>query len=241
VTLKNPNTANPTFTAPTLAKGAAPVTLTFSLTVKNKANATSLPSTVTVTVGTPLAPVAKAGANQTVASNTAVVTLNGSASTGATTFAWTQIGGSPVGLSGANTAIATFKAPTVNTLPAAVLTFKLTVTNAAGSSSQNVTVTVTPPSDTVAISLVEYRTAKQRLTVDATSSTQGVAGVLAAKLSMQAFDATGKTIGKPQAMPFNTTLGLYEVIVVGSVKPASVTVTSSYGGTASSGITLLRP
>jgi len=239
VVLKNPNTVNPTFTAPTVAKGALPVSLTFRLVVTNKAKAISAPSTVTITVGPPAPPVAKPGANQTVASATPVVTLNGTASTNATTFAWTQTGGPLVGLTGANTAIATFKAPTVNLLPSVVLTFKLTVTNTAGTSSATVTVTVVPPVDTVAISLVEYAVAQQRLTVDATSSTQATAKPAA--LTMQAFDANGKTLGKAQAMPFNATLNLYEVIVVGAARPTTVTVTSTYGGTASSAITRLKP
>ncbi|MBZ5536077.1 MAG: PKD domain-containing protein [Acidobacteriia bacterium] len=88
-------------------------------------------------------PVANAGLAQTVPSG-ALVTLNGSASTGTAplTFAWVQAAtdANQVLLTGANTANPTFTAPLL--AAPAVLNFTLTVTNSAGSSSASVTVTV---------------------------------------------------------------------------------------------------
>jgi hypothetical protein len=187
----------------------------------------------------PASPTANAGPNQSVASG-AVVTLNGAASSDpgglALTFAWTQTGGTAVALTVANTATPSFTAPIVGPGAAAVLTFQLIVTNSSGVSSAPATVTITVnpvASDVVAISLVEYRTSKQRLTVDATSSASPTA-----RLTMQAFDAAGNPQGPPQNMPW--TGALYEVILVGAQQPATVRVTSDHGGTATSAITRLR-
>ncbi len=87
------------------------------------------------------APVANAGANQTVAPGDAV-TLNGSASAdpdGDTlTFAWTQTAGTAVALTGANTATATFTAPAA----AGTLTFQLTVSDGALTATDTVDVGV---------------------------------------------------------------------------------------------------
>lgn len=83
-------------------------------------------------------PVANAGPVQNVTGG-AAVTLNGSA-TGATpmTFAWTQLSGPPVTLTGTNPA--TFTAP--SSAAGATLIFQLTATNSAGSSIATVTINV---------------------------------------------------------------------------------------------------
>ncbi|MCU1218817.1 MAG: hypothetical protein JWN42_14 [Candidatus Angelobacter sp.] len=184
-------------------------------------------------------PVANAGPNQSVPS-ASVVTLDGSASSdsagSALTFAWTQTGGTAVALSSNTAAQPTFTAPIVSPGAAAVLTFQLIVTNNSGTSSPPATVTISvnpTSSDTVAISVVEYRTSKQRLLVDATSSASP-----GAKLTMQAYDAAGK----PQGAAFTMTWtgAVYEVILVGAPQPATIKITSDHGGTASSGITRLR-
>jgi PKD domain/PQQ-like domain len=96
------------------------------------------------------APVASAGTNQTVSAAT-TVTLDGSGSTDpdgdVITYAWTQIGGASVALSGALTAKPTFVAPAVTSTTA--LTFSLVVKDATLSSTPaTVIVTVTPPSQT---------------------------------------------------------------------------------------------
>jgi len=185
------------------------------------------------------APVADAGPNQLVFSG-AAVTLNGTASVGATGFTWTQTGGPAVVLTGANTATPSFNAPIVNFgSPQTVLNFQLVVTNLGGTASApaGVTITVNPPAtDSVTISLVEYRIAKQRLQVDAASSALPTGTAI---MTMQAFDANHKPLGPPQNQPY-IGAGVYSVVVVGAVQPASVTVTSDHGGSVSSGITKLR-
>ena len=92
-------------------------------------------------------PVARAGADQTVASGDDV-TLDGSGSSGGggsiKSYAWVQTMGTPVTLIGAASAKASFVAPTVAN--ATDLAFKLTVVNDGGrADSSSTVVTVQPP------------------------------------------------------------------------------------------------
>jgi len=89
------------------------------------------------------APVANAGADQTVASG-AGVTLSGSATGNpAPSFSWAQTAGPAVTLSGASTATATFNAPIVAV--ATSLTFTLTATNGVSpDGTDSMVVTVNP-------------------------------------------------------------------------------------------------
>ena len=92
-------------------------------------------------------PVARAGADQTVASGDGVA-LDGSASSGGgssiKSYAWTQTAGPTVTLMNAASAKATFVAPNVTSDTG--LTFKLTVVNGGGrADSSNTVVTVEPP------------------------------------------------------------------------------------------------
>jgi hypothetical protein len=85
-----------------------------------------------------IAPVANAGANQTVASG-ALVTLAGTATgTPVPTFTWSQISGPAVILSAPGSATTTFTAP----LGPVTLGFTLTATNSKGSSTSTITITV---------------------------------------------------------------------------------------------------
>ena len=153
ITLSNATAASPTFSAPTLAVGAANQTLTFSLIVTDNLGVSSVADTVTITVTAPanVAPTANAGPDQTVASATAPVTLNGTGSTdpnaGQTlTYAWTAPAG--ITLSNATAASPTFTAPTLAAGAAnQTLTFSLIVTDNLGASSiaDTVTITVVPP------------------------------------------------------------------------------------------------
>jgi hypothetical protein len=141
VTLSGANTATANFTAPTVT---ANTTLTFRLTVTDNNGATGNATTNVTVNNVNQLPTANAGANQTVNEGVAV-TLAGSGSDPDGTiasYAWTQTVGPAVTLSGANTATATFTAPTVNANT--VLTFQLTVTDnqgGTGSATTNVTVT----------------------------------------------------------------------------------------------------
>jgi hypothetical protein len=112
--------------------------------------------------------------DQTVSSGTRV-SLDGSQSvaanvpTGPVAFAWTQVSGTQVQLASANTASATFTAPTLAVGGAnATLTFKLTVTPSNGGAavdSRIVTVTVTAPADTVPPTVAPPVTAQNNNTV----------------------------------------------------------------------------
>ena len=91
--------------------------------------------TLTVQAATP--PVADAGTDQTVDEGSSV-TLDGSATTGATSYSWSQTGGPTVTLASASTTAPTFTAPDGPTS----LTFELTATGAGGSDTDAVTVQV---------------------------------------------------------------------------------------------------
>lgn len=80
---------------------------------------------------------ADAGADQTVQQGQ-TVTLDGSLSINANTFSWAQTGGPAVTLANANTPVATFTAPATT----GALTFKLTVGNDTGTSTDDVTINV---------------------------------------------------------------------------------------------------
>jgi hypothetical protein len=149
VTLSSSTAAEPTFTAPNVD-----TVLTFQLITTDPLNPvtsgsnqkTSVAATTTVTVTKVPLPVADAGEDQIVLVDEEV-TLDGTGSTAAEerpfTYLWEQIGGPEVTLTGADTAQPTFTAPTLPT----VLTFRLTVDDGLGSTSDTVDVTVTnnPP------------------------------------------------------------------------------------------------
>ncbi|MBN1139508.1 MAG: DUF11 domain-containing protein, partial [Anaerolineae bacterium] len=130
VTLSNPATASPTFTAP-----ATMGVLTFELTVTDPFGLQDS-DTTTVTVAN-AAPTADAGSPQTVHSGT--VTLDGSASADADgdslLYEWEQIGGTSVTLSDPTTASPTFTAPLVEE----VLTFELAVIDTFGATEHDTT------------------------------------------------------------------------------------------------------
>jgi hypothetical protein len=166
ITLANPTTATPTFTAP-----QTPGDYTFSLTVTGPGGPST--ASVTITVNPAVTAVANAGPNQTGVQRGTKVTLDGSASVGAGTFAWTQVvaaGDPTVNLTGANTAKPSFTFPFYK-FPAntGALTFNLHITSPDGSSS-DAQVTVTPSADTVNIAKGQYTTSKKEWRVDGTSS-----------------------------------------------------------------------
>ena len=145
----NAESARARFTADTVAPGADDVTHIFELVVTDNLGADSIADTVTVTITPPnVAPVAHAGDDQTVASGTTGVTLDGSRSLdfdGEIAFySWTSDSG--VTLTGANTAMPSFTADTLEAGAEDVThVFELIVTDdeAAVSVADTVTVTVT--------------------------------------------------------------------------------------------------
>jgi len=165
VTLVNPTTAKPTFTAP--GAGVYPFTLTVTGPDLSMSSAT-----VTITVTAAAAAVANAGPAQTV-QRLSAVTLDGSASTGAATYAWTQVPGAGLPtavLTGANTAKPTFSFPGY-VFPAAsgALTFQLVVGNSAGLSAPAL-VKITPTSDAIAITVASYTRNRSAWRIDGTST-----------------------------------------------------------------------
>ena len=124
VTVSNPAVVAPTFTAP-----SDPTVLTFSLTVTDSLGlADPTPDVVMITVNN-RAPIANAGNDQTVDTNT-FVTLNGSGSSDPDadlplTYSWRQTGGPMVTLSNPAAVAPTFTAPS----DPAMLTFTLVVTD----------------------------------------------------------------------------------------------------------------
>ncbi len=165
ITLTGANTATPSFTAPSLSTASV---ITFTLTVGGSFGQ-SATDTMVVNVAAANAPTANAGADRTVAGGTAV-TLSGTASTGTIqSYAWTQTAGTAVTLTGANTATATFTAPTVAV--STPLTFRLTVTGVGGLSSfDDVVVTVSPVVDTIAITAASYRADRREWNITGTAT-----------------------------------------------------------------------
>ncbi len=157
VSLTGQTTATPSFTAPTLNVGDAPVDLIFQLFVTDAPiGDSSVADTVTITVQPPAntAPTANAGPDQPGIASAATVTLDGSGSSdpdagdAIATYAWTQTAGTAVTLSDPAVAGPTFTAPTLLVSDAAeVLTFSLIVTDNNGGTSvaDTVDVTVNPP------------------------------------------------------------------------------------------------
>ena len=125
VTLVAPTSASPTFVAPEVR---TEVPLSFEVVVSDGTLTASATGIVTITdVNRP--PVAVVGASREVKPGMAVE-LNASASSDpdgdALAFAWTQTGGAPVTLAGADTAVATFTMPRQGDF-----TFKVTVSDPA--------------------------------------------------------------------------------------------------------------
>ncbi|WP_338867140.1 myxosortase-dependent M36 family metallopeptidase [Myxococcus stipitatus] len=142
VELDDPSSATPTFAVPDVT---ADTQFTFTLVASDGIDL-SEESTVTITVRqVDRAPVAVAGEDRTVGSRT-TVTLAGSAEDAdgeAITYAWTQLDGTPVTLTGADTATPSFKAPDV-TGASVVLRFSLVATAGGIASAPSVvTITVT--------------------------------------------------------------------------------------------------
>ena len=222
-----------TIAAPHVGPSSAAITLTFRLTVRNSAGLTAATTfNVVVNPAALLAPVVTVGASQTVASG-ALTVLSATAADpnipAQTPLAitWTQTQGPVVALAGANGLTPSFQAPIIPAGQAAsVLVFRLDVVNKNGAglkTSAIATVVVNPQADGVTITAVEYRSGKQRLTVNVTDTvTTGTLPVLTLKGQLTWTDTVMQNLGG----------GLYQVVLVGVPLPPSVTVSSSLGGAA---------
>jgi hypothetical protein len=140
VTLSNPQSVQPMFTAPNVSSGGA--SLRFELTVTDSGGLQSTDTTIVNVTGDNDPPTANAGADQTVDENTVVI-LHGSNSydpdDGIKSYQWEQIGGPVVTLSEPTIEQPTFAAPEVSA-DGVSLTFQLTVKDVAGLQSSDTTI-----------------------------------------------------------------------------------------------------
>jgi hypothetical protein len=137
VPLSSPTSPTPQFTAP--SAGPAGVALTFRLTVTDRGGLSGTDSVIINVSDLNQAPIADAGADQTVTEGDVVV-LSGAGSDDpdgtVLSYSWTQTGGASVSLSDPSAAAPSFTAPNVG--PAgALLTFQLTVTDNEGLQSSD--------------------------------------------------------------------------------------------------------
>jgi len=98
-------------------------------------------------------PIANAGSDRTVAELT-TVSLNGTgtdANGDALSYGWRQTAGSPVSLTGADSAVASFLAPDVVANSPETLTFELTVSDGMASATDTVIITVQEPNGVVSV------------------------------------------------------------------------------------------
>jgi hypothetical protein len=233
---------------PFLANGSGPLDATNVFTTLSPWPGEFAPGTPGCLAFSGLNPNANAGADQTVtasAGTPVTVRLNG---TGVdprglvlTAFQWAQTAGPGVALTGANTATPTFTAP--NVAAPTTLTFSLIVTDSAGRVSApdlvNVQVIPSAAADTIAPTLVEYRTSKQRLTVTVADSIVALPGPQLTMTPYSAPNATGtKGISSPMT---NLGGGVFTIIQVGVAQPGSVVISSSAGGSVLVNVTAANP
>lgn len=247
VTINNPTAAKPTFTAPLVAVGQ---NLAFQLIVGDGITVPqSNPATVVVPIVIPPAgapPVVSIGLSlpspiPSTASET--LTANGvDPSGGQLTYTWTATAGTVLIPGAADGSIQTFVAPTLAVSTAPVpLTFTVTATSSATglTGSATVTVVVNPTGDFILINAtgVVYRTRKGRLVVTATDTTPGV--TLTCTLDI-INPATGLQYTGVMGPAVPAAPGVFTITFSNVPPPNTVTVTSSAGGVAQSGITFLR-
>ena len=242
VTITTPTAAIAGFNAPTLAIGAAPVTLTFQLAVNNGAFTATATTTVTVNPPVVAPPIATAGASQTVVGGL-LVTLNGSGSDPnlppvgplPLTFAWTQTAGLPlVTITNPTGAIAGFRAPTLARGSAPViLTFQLAVSNGRSTSTASTTVTVNPDATvpvvtaltTSPVSPIAATTVTVTLSAIATDNV-GVTSVTFARNGTTIGVATAPTVAGGSTFTITIPKPAPSLVVLGVTVPTVFTATA---------------
>jgi hypothetical protein len=136
--------------------------------------------------------------------------------------------------------VQTFTAPIIPDLTAPTsLTFQVTATSSVSGAtgSTTVTVVVNPQTDTVIVVGATYRTKKARLDITATDFTPGVTLTVT-------LDIINPATGQPYTAVMGPAIpggpGIFDVILANVPSPNLITITSSGGGVATTGITVLR-
>jgi hypothetical protein len=257
VTVNNPNGATANFVAPVVA---SPLSLTFQLTVGTPGINT--PSTGTVLVPIALTPPnsapgvsASANPNPVIGDGTSPVTLNATGvdpNGGTISFTWTAPAGITFIETGTGTGTGptlTFTAPSVPALTAPmVLNFTVVATSSVvgvpASAPFTVAVTVNPTVDLITIAHVRYLKKIARLVINASDFTPDV--VLTVTLAGP--NGESPTINPATGSPYTGVMGpvipfapgVFTIRFTNVPPPDLVTVTSSAGGTATSGVTITR-
>jgi hypothetical protein len=180
------------------------------------------------------APIANAGPPITVLEGT-LVTLTGSTTVDPNSVGlvvgWAQIGGPAVTLSNADTPTPTFTAPALTPGASVQLTFQLTAADNFGTSTSDVTVTVTRPADVVAFILATWRAVVGskvgKLVVIATSTDPAATLSLDDLLAVDGSDQPLGTLTSPASSPGTFTMAASSV-----PEPGSLILRSTAGGTA---------
>jgi hypothetical protein len=246
VTINNPNSAKPTFIAPTVAGSQ---NLAFQLIVGGDGfTPASAPATLIVPIvvpppNTPPALTASSSPANPVASG-ATVTLTAvgvDPAGGAITFNWTAPAGIVLTPVIADGSVQTFTAPIVPQLTAPLsLTFQVTATSTASgliSAPTPVTVVINPQTDIVIVTSAIYLTRKARLGITATDFTPGVTLTVTLDIINQATGQPYSAVMGP-AVPGGP--GTFDVEIDNLPPPNLITITSSGGGVTTTGLTVLR-
>jgi hypothetical protein len=245
VTLNTPSAMTTTFATPTVASAT---NLTFQVSVGGANSTTPATATVTVPIAAPAAPAppsvsATAAPTSPVASGVKV-TLSASGidpAGGTLTYTWLAPQGVTLTpIAGTNGAQQVFAAPIVPPLSApSTLLFAVTAKSLVSglSATASVPVTVKPTIDLVTITAATYRTSKAALTVNASDSTPGIKLTCTLNINNPATGKPWTGVMGPASPPVP---GTYSIIFTGLNQPTKVTVTSTGGGSASSGITRVR-
>lgn len=230
VPLSSTTATEVSFTAPSEA-----TTLTFTLTATGSGgSSTTAPFTIAVVTEVtppppPAAPVAVATANRTEAYLGQQVTVSGTDSTGAASYAWTQTGGTSVGSFDTSAPSFQFAMPA----SAAPVTFELVVTSADGQTSAPAAVSITQTVDVLTVAQAQYRADKSEWRINGTAS---VTATNTVKAYVRNADGTrGALIGEGlvSAPVAPATTGDWQVRVKGGVNPGTnvqIIVESTRGG-----------
>jgi hypothetical protein len=202
--------------------------------------------TGTTDPGTPVATTAVASPATVTVARGGTTQLDGSGSTGAAGYQWSQVSGTPVTLTGADTAKPTVAVPyfakTTDTAPIAAnnqpVKLQLVVTDADGVASAPATVDLTIQDDTVQVDTGSRHRLNTELRISGTAVLQGNTAVLVPATSVVIYDTTpGRPVTKLGTATVDT-LGAWQF----KQKPGpreqitSVRVQSTRGGDATGSV-----